>query len=209
MSRMGFVFVSRNWETDKKKIQNVFKFLKGGKEPFLLFTHPEGSRIDEEKKKNSHKFAEERGLPKLENMLLPRTKGFCSTIEALAPELAAVYDFTIAYTRPPPAMLSVSFKWGIPDAVKKGQVHVLIKRYPISDLPRDPKAQETWLYNLYSEKDKLITQWHKTKEFPGIRWKPTKVLTLSQTITNYFVWIATSLLPLVAVIYAIVKLLSR
>jgi 1-acyl-sn-glycerol-3-phosphate acyltransferase len=39
---MGFVFLSRKWELDKATIEKAFYHLKTVKEPFWLFSHPEG-----------------------------------------------------------------------------------------------------------------------------------------------------------------------
>lgn len=39
---MGFLYVSRNWESDKKMLAKSFYWLKAAKEPFWLLSHPEG-----------------------------------------------------------------------------------------------------------------------------------------------------------------------
>lgn len=48
---------------------------------FLL--HCEGTRFTEKKHKISMEVAEKKGLPKLKYHLLPRTKGFCVTVQNL------------------------------------------------------------------------------------------------------------------------------
>jgi hypothetical protein len=44
--------------------------------PFWVGIYPEGTRITPKKWKESITFAAEKGLPQLNNVLLPRTKGF-------------------------------------------------------------------------------------------------------------------------------------
>jgi len=79
---MGFVFVSRNFDEDKKRISSAFSTMRQGK--FWLFTHLEGSRFCEAKKLEGHQFATERGLPHLQHVLLPRVKGM---VESILPTL--------------------------------------------------------------------------------------------------------------------------
>ena len=47
----------------------------------LLF--PEGTRFTEEKRKKSNEYAEKKGLQPLKHHLLPRTKGFVTSMHAV------------------------------------------------------------------------------------------------------------------------------
>eukprot|EP01127_Copromyxa_protea_P009084 TRINITY_DN2112_c0_g1_i5.p1 TRINITY_DN2112_c0_g1~~TRINITY_DN2112_c0_g1_i5.p1 ORF type:complete len:339 (-),score=44.91 TRINITY_DN2112_c0_g1_i5:43-1023(-) len=151
---MGFVFVSRKFESDKAKINSSFENLK--REKFWLFTHLEGSRFSEDKKEASHKFAEERNLPKLNHVLLPRVKGMVESIfPNLHDKLSAIYDLTIVYEKPPksgPAMVSVG---------GGGKVHLFVKRIPTDKVPSEPVKLTQWLYDLYQAKDDKIEQFHR------------------------------------------------
>jgi len=155
---------------------------------------------------------EQRDLPLLENVLLPRTKGFCAALEGLGSsdssnpfsKLAAVYDFTIVYTRPPSDMISSSGKWFVPYSVKGGEVYVYVKRIPVADIPRDTKQQEAWLYQLYKDKDNLISNWRTTKSYPGNKWKITKPqLTFAQILTNFFLWTVEAIVPLGCIVFGV------
>lgn len=56
----------------------------------------------------SQKFSEDRGLPKLEHVLLPRVKGMVDSIMPnLRDSLDAIYDVTIVYEKPPANALSM------------------------------------------------------------------------------------------------------
>jgi 1-acyl-sn-glycerol-3-phosphate acyltransferase len=159
---MGFVFLSRNWQFDKTTIEKAFYHLKIVKEPFWLFSHPEGTRFSLEKMKKSHDYARKIGGPILRNVLLPRVRGLWASIYALHDEVDAIYDLTIQYRKPPPNIF-VAYS-GLHRPI---EMDVYIRRIPIKEIPIDEKGVEKWLWELYQWKDQLIDQYKKEGRYPG------------------------------------------
>jgi lysophosphatidic acid acyltransferase / lysophosphatidylinositol acyltransferase len=63
----------------------------------LLFA--EGTRFSDQKHAASMKFAKEKGLPLLKHHLVPRTRGFTSSIPHLKEKVGAIYDTQLAFKK--------------------------------------------------------------------------------------------------------------
>lgn len=61
----------------------TFEHLRKRELPFWMISHPEGTRWSKAKLKKSHEWAKKQGLPILNNVLLPRSKGFIATVRGL------------------------------------------------------------------------------------------------------------------------------
>jgi len=179
---MGFIFLSRKWQDDQKKINKAYSHLKTDGEPFWFVTHPEGSRVNATNIKKSQEFAKERGLPILNNVLLPRVKGFTSSVLALRDTLDAVYDLTVAYKKRPAGFIHLFY------GARPTEIHVHLRRFPIQSLPTEEKHIEQWLYQRSKEKDILIQQFKDKGYFSeqplDLPFNPKKY------IFNFFVWLS-------------------
>jgi 1-acyl-sn-glycerol-3-phosphate acyltransferase len=162
IKHMGFLYVSRNWESDKKTMAKSFYWLKAAKEPFWLLSHPEGSRLTPDKLEASQKFAKERNLPVLNNILLPRLKGFLASAQNLREDLDGIIDLTVVYKTKPPNFMSLFFGLG-----RSTNVDVLVRRFPIVELPKSDADIERWLITKYQEKDEIIAHHKKHGVFPN------------------------------------------
>ncbi len=141
------LFVKRNWTADKEKVLNTFARIRRNKSPFWVISFLEGTRSNPKKIQRSQDFAMRKGLPHLENVLLPRTKGFEATLQGLGELNQAIYDITIAYDGPAPNLFT--FLFGSMDRVV---VHT--KRY--TTWPTKPEEQVQWVIDRFVEKDKLL-----------------------------------------------------
>jgi len=153
------LFIKRNWTSDKGLIKSVFASVLKNKIPLWVVTFAEGTRVKPHKIEASQKFAAKRNLPKLNHVLLPRTKGFVATCEGLGGHVDAVYDLTIGYETGVPTI----FQWS------KGyvkNVHLHVKRFSLNELPKDNQELSDWLINLYVEKDKLLEDFYQNGKFP-------------------------------------------
>jgi lysophosphatidic acid acyltransferase/lysophosphatidylinositol acyltransferase len=154
---MGNIFVKRNWQKDEKNIQKMFEELKTYRYPIWLISYPEGSRVTPKKIEMSQQFAKERNLPLLNTVLIPRTKGFVATVNALRnTHIKYVYDLTIYYEPVIPTVYDI-FAHKLNDT----KLIIHIKRYEISTLPSDESKLSQWLYERFQEKDKLIERLKK------------------------------------------------
>jgi len=159
---IGAIFLAREYHKDMPKLRRAFAHLIEDKIPFWLFSHPEGSRANAKKLAESRKFAQEKGLPQLEHLLLPRVKGFAASVEALRPCLTGVIDITISYAKRPP-MIPFSFFLGFPPS----DIAVNVKIIPASELPADNEGLCRWLIARWEVKDKLLGHYKAEGAFPG------------------------------------------
>lgn len=71
----------REWAADKNTIAATFHRLKTRQLPFWLINHVEGTRITPSKLVASQAFSREKGLPVMNETLVPRVRGFVSTVQ--------------------------------------------------------------------------------------------------------------------------------
>jgi 1-acyl-sn-glycerol-3-phosphate acyltransferase len=161
----GSLFLKRDWERDRGPLAAKLAQMESGEfpRPFWIGMYPEGTRITAEKRKKSWEFAEREGLPKLEHVLLPRTKGFVFIVQSLPKSVACVYDVTTAYPGGPAFISHLLTKGRF---LTEG-IHMHVRRIPFSELPRDEKALNKWLLDRFVEKDRLLAFFAKHGRFPG------------------------------------------
>ncbi|CAO0791885.1 unnamed protein product [Mucor circinelloides] len=158
----GFIYVRRNWTQDQKKIQATFSTMKRLETPAWIINYVEGSRITPKKLLEAQNFSRERGYPVMDNVLLPRTKGFVSCVnEFRGSHIKYVYDLTIAYRQTTnlkginqaPSMVRAHVHSLWPEY----EFHVNVRRYAIADLPEDENELGDWLRARWAEKDSILT----------------------------------------------------
>ncbi len=152
------LFIKRNWTADKDLIRRVFKRIKRDRVPVWITSFLEGTRMRPHKLARSQKYAAERGLPRLEHLLIPRTKGFVATLEGLRGHVDAVYDVTIGYLAGVPTL----WQWTQGAAP---EVHVHVRRFPVASLPEDAEALAAWVMDRYVEKDRLLDAFYREGRF--------------------------------------------
>ncbi|WZY87691.1 hypothetical protein YC2023_044426 [Brassica napus] len=157
-----FLFLERNWAKDESTIKSGLQRLKDFPQPFWLALFVEGTRFTETKLKAAQEYAASSELPIPRNVLIPRTKGFVSTVSNMRSFVPAIYDMTVAIpkTSPPPTMLRL-FR-GQPSVV-----HVHIKCHSMKDLPESDEAIAQWCINQFVAKDALLDKHIAADTFPG------------------------------------------
>ena len=83
-------------------------------------------------------------------MLSPRSKGFIAATQTLRPVISAVIDVTICYSHRPPLFAHIL-------RGTKMAIDVHVKVVPIEDLPLDEEGLREWLFDLFKEKDQLLS----------------------------------------------------
>ena len=160
---LDHLLISRNWLADKSFIANTFAKLKERKLPFWVISFLEGTRKTPKKLQESQAYAKKMDLPTLNNVLLPRTKGFVATVQSLRDEITAIYDVTYAYKgEKVPGLRDVAMG-RIPD------LHFHIRRIPIDKLPTNEKDLTDWCMNVWVEKDDLLEHFKINGKFPNVR----------------------------------------
>jgi hypothetical protein len=49
------------------------------------------------------------------------------------------------------------------------EVHMLVRRYPVKDIPTDTTQLSQWLYKIYAEKDNFLKEFHQHKKFTSLQ----------------------------------------
>lgn len=97
------LFLSRRFEDDETNIRRYLDSFREHGGRLWLWIFPEGTYITPQRARTfeeSRAFAQSKGMPPLNNLLMPRVKGMQMIVQGLAGHLDAVYDVTIAYTGP-------------------------------------------------------------------------------------------------------------
>ncbi|KAJ4905076.1 1-acyl-sn-glycerol-3-phosphate acyltransferase 2 [Raphanus sativus] len=157
-----YLFLERNWAKDENTIKSGLRRLSDFPQPFWLALFVEGTRFTETKLKAAQEYAASSELRIPRNVLIPRTKGFVSSVSNMRSFVPSIYDMTVAIpkTSPPPTMLRL-FK-GQPSVV-----HVHIKCHSMKDLPESDEAIAQWCINQFVAKDALLDEHIAADTFPG------------------------------------------
>lgn len=148
---MDCLFVKRNWYADRGKIETTFRKFKEQKIPYWLVSFSEGTRMTPAKRKESQAFAKSKHLPVLENVMIPRSRGFLATVEGLRGSLEAIYDITIAFEPWVPSLWKV-FRGEL------ARIFIHVERFPLDALPNDEKSLSEWLLARFVEKDQRLAR---------------------------------------------------
>ncbi|KAF4529225.1 hypothetical protein B566_EDAN017663, partial [Ephemera danica] len=109
--------------------------------------------------KRTREVAREHNLPELKYHLTPRSRGAWLVVQSLHSRLDAVYDITVGYagkecgkgavdTRRNKAPQLVDFLLG-----RCPEVHIHVRRIPMSTVPLDETKFQLWVHDLFTEKD--------------------------------------------------------
>ncbi len=156
---IGCVFVKRNWSRDRVTIERTFSNLNHSGMPFWLMIFAEGTRVTVEKLVRNRHYAMLRNRAPLDHVLIPRTKGFVASVQALRKgHLDAVYDITIGYPTGVPTLVQY---------IRGGSrvAHFHVRRFPIEELPTTNEGLDRWLVDRFVEKDKLLDAFYRNGVF--------------------------------------------
>lgn len=184
---LEIVFCKRRWDEDRDTVTNGLQALRDYPEYMWFLLYCEGTRFTEKKHRISMEVAESKGLPKLKHHLLPRTKGFTTTVEYLRGTITAVYDVTLNFRdQETPTLLGILHG-------KQYHADMCVRRFSVDEIPEDEKECAAWLHKLYQEKDALQEQYAKEGTFPGQRILPRR---RPWPFLNWLFWVILLLTPL-------------
>jgi len=111
MMFFGFVFMKRNWTSDKVRLQHRLRKLKarhggpmsgsGSLDPMWLLIYPEGTNLSANTRAKSKAWAEKNNFSDLKRQLLPRSTGLLFCLQELRGTVDWLYDCTVAYEGTP------------------------------------------------------------------------------------------------------------
>jgi 1-acyl-sn-glycerol-3-phosphate acyltransferase len=160
MLLLDSIFVKRNWKADQERLRKQLIRFEVDQIPIWTLSFVEGTRLQPHKLEASIEYAKTLGVDPHRHLLLPRTKGFCLTLDSLRSHLDAVYDATIGYVEGPPSL----FQWCRGD-VRYVVLH--IRRYPMNELPTKSDELAQWLKDRWYEKDTLLDHFYTTGQWPS------------------------------------------
>jgi 1-acyl-sn-glycerol-3-phosphate acyltransferase len=79
----GFIFVRRTWMLDQHRVNATFAKVDRLKAPIWVMSFVEGSRLNPTKLREAQEFSEQRDLPVMQHVLVPRVKGFVACMTKL------------------------------------------------------------------------------------------------------------------------------
>ncbi|KAL5290992.1 AGPAT3 family protein [Megaselia abdita] len=190
------IFLSRSYEKDKEIIQKQVKDIFTFPDPVCLCFYAEGTRFTDAKYAESVKFAKERGMPVLKHHLIPRTKGFTTSLPSMRDDCKSIYDMNVVFRKGgkanDPTVSNMINGKGY-------EACLFIRRITLDKVPEDEKKAAQWLQDLYVEKDKIIDSFHTTGSFfktSGVKEVPSQILKPRiATFVNYMIWVSVTVLP--------------
>ena len=154
------IFLKRDWKRDKERLFHQLSRFEREQIPVWTLSFVEGTRLRPHKLQASIEYAHSKGWIAHQHLLLPRTKGFCLTLEAMNEHLDAVYDATIGYVDGVPTL----WQWCRGD-VRRVELHV--RRFSISEIPKEEEALSAWLRERWVEKDALLNHYYQHGAWPS------------------------------------------
>ncbi|KAM0051452.1 putative 1-acylglycerol-3-phosphate O-acyltransferase [Helianthus debilis subsp. tardiflorus] len=156
-----YLFLERSWAKDESTLKSGLRRLKDYPQPFWLALFVEGTRFTKAKLLAAQEYASSMGLPVPRNVLIPRTKGFVTSVSEMRSFAPAIYDMTVAIPKDstPPTMLRLF----------KGQssvIHVKVKRHLMKDLPETDEGVAQWCKDIFVAKDDILDKHIELNVFP-------------------------------------------
>lgn len=146
----GCIFLKRDWAKDEQNIKRTFARYAESSRRFWVISFPEGTRLTPKKLAQSQKYAQERGVPPTQKVMLPRPSGFIASLEGLRERVQAVYSVTLRYPGDRATGLFAIMRGDV------DQVDVYFKRIPIAQMPKDRAAISEWLTKEFYAKDAIL-----------------------------------------------------
>ncbi|XP_037035636.1 1-acyl-sn-glycerol-3-phosphate acyltransferase delta-like [Bradysia coprophila] len=192
-----YIFLERSFEKDKQIIERQINEILDYPYPVLLLFYAEGTRFTEKKHEASVKFAQERGMPALKHHLIPRTRGFTTSLPTLRKKFTAILDFNIAFHKNGPVEPSVAnLMHG-----RGVEAHLFIHRVDMKSVPDKEDEAAEWLQEMYRFKDKIQDSFHTHGDFfTGSGLTPIEPILVQRTmgtLLNMIFWTIVTLPPIV------------
>ncbi|CAG0914501.1 unnamed protein product, partial [Notodromas monacha] len=155
-------FMERDWSRDRAVLDDHIESVCNWPEPFWLLLYPEGTRFTPSKHAASLEFARSKDLPILENLLMPRTKGFVFLRQRISRQVKDIYDILMVFDE------ESSGRRVNLSSVLRGEpsiCRVFMKHYCIDDVPMEEEGAKNWLLDRFKEKDELFSYFRKHGRF--------------------------------------------
>jgi len=196
------IFLKRNYDSDKRTMEQSHAALQTYPSPFWMLLFCEGTRFTETKHQLSMEVARKKGMPELKHHLLPRPKGFCMALNGFKNKIDCIYDCTVCVPSGGYAPTLKNILYG-----RRCYAEMLVRRIPLSEVPQESdEATGQWLHGLYREKDNLFEDFMSNGRFvteeavPPNRRRLRNVKTgrRLQPLLNHIFWALLTIPPLIS-----------
>lgn len=149
--------------------------------PYQVIIFPEGTVPSDRTRGRSAEYTQQLGLPAVKHVLLPRVRGLFLTLRKLRNTAEVVYDFTTAYDgvrADEYGEIVFSLKNQFLRAKGPRKVHYYVRQFALADIPlgtetadidnadpRDLEAFQNWVYDVWYDKDKKLSEFYATGSF--------------------------------------------
>lgn len=161
-----------------------------------MLLNAEGTRFTEEKHKASVEFAKERGMPVLKHHLIPRTKGFTTSLPFLRKKCKYVVDVQLAFdknAKVAPTITNLLFGKSI-------EAHLYIRMIKVDEIPHTEEGAAEWLQELFRRKDRMQESFHTHGDFfkgsDVARIPVSDLPRRTEPLVNTLFWTAVILTPM-------------
>lgn len=169
-----------------------------------MLLNAEGTRFTESKHKASVEFAKERGMPVLKHHLIPRTKGFTTSIPYIRDKCKYIVDVQLAFDKDAkvaPTITNLLFGQEI-------EAHLYIRLVKVDEIPHNEEGAAEWLHELFRRKDRMQDSFHQHGDF----FKSSNVPSIPRSLVhrriqpflNVVFWTVVTMTP---ILYYLAKLL--
>ena len=189
MTLLEFLFLKRDWESDRANLQRRLASFARDRVPVLLILFPEGTTVNTRALEKSHGYSREKARPHLDLLLLPRTTGFEACLKSLGKGNHTVYDVTMAFSGYTGEVPTYEMGYerardkGIPNAGKvlkgcKAEVHLDVRAIPTSEILDKYDTVEKWLDERWVRKERLMKYFAEHQCFPVEEVGPSQTAVL-------------------------------
>ncbi|KAI5370942.1 Putative phospholipid/glycerol acyltransferase [Septoria linicola] len=163
---MGMPLVSRNWMSDQKEMDRVFRGVVQRRWPMWLISFSEATRYTASKRAAAEKWCATNHRKLGKHVLYPRVKGFCACVQQLrqSGHVRAVYDITILYMRGDSIFQKPPSFWQTlsqPRLSEKWKIYVHVNRHALDELPMTDEDLTRWLEDRWVEKGERLESWRQ------------------------------------------------
>lgn len=161
MQAKQFLFLKRNWDQDKIRIENSLKHFECVNYCPQLLLFPEGTDLTPFTRVKSKQFAKKNDLPEYEYVLHPRTTGFTSVLGYMKSynNLQQILDVTIAYPQNILQNETDLLSGNIPR-----EIVFTVKAFDVDELPVHSETElARWLAERWREKESFLTAFYENK----------------------------------------------
>lgn len=164
----------------------------------------EGTRFTEKKHEASNQFARERGMTELKHHLIPRTKGFVTSLPFLKEKCPSFLDIQLVFKptdKVEPTVGNLVHGRGV-----TGYMHV--RRIDITTVPSDEAGAAEWMQEFFREKDRLQESFLKHGDFfTSSGFKPVEATVYPPSRSALFNTIFWFIVTLTPILYYLICLL--